>query len=75
MAIMAELVTRRLNRALESPDLGQIMTLLLVGYAVALVAATYFVTAWLLRMPEVTVTLGRLRAISGRIPVLGPLAR
>ena len=75
MAMMAELVTRRLNRALESPDLGQIMTLLLVGYAVALVAATYFVTAWLLRMPEVTVTLGRLRAISGRIPVLGPLAR
>jgi putative peptidoglycan lipid II flippase len=75
MALMAELVTRQLNRALDDQRMGQIMTILLVGYAVALVAATYFVAAWLLRIPEVTVTLGRARAVSGRIPILGQFAR
>ena len=47
MTLMAELVTRHLNEALASPTIGKPMTLLLVGYAVALVGATYFVAAWI----------------------------
>jgi putative peptidoglycan lipid II flippase len=75
MTLMAELVTRHLNEALASPTIGKPMTLLLVGYAVALVAATYFVAAWILRIPEVTVMIGRATGIARRHPVIGPVLR
>jgi hypothetical protein len=75
MTLMAELVTHHLNEALASPTIGKPMTLLLVGYAVALVGATYFVAAWLLRIPEVTVMIGRAMGIARRLPVLGPVLR
>ena len=75
MTLMAEVVTRHLNEALASPTIGKPMTLLLVGYAVALVAATYFVAAWILRIPEVTVMIGRATGIARRLPVIGPVLR
>ena len=70
MALTAELVSRRLTRALES-DIGQLTTVLLTFYAIAVVAITFFVASWLLRMPEVTLTLGRLRTMRGRLPKVG----
>jgi putative peptidoglycan lipid II flippase len=75
MTLMAEYVTRKLGKALSNPDIGQIMTVMLVGYAVALVAATYFIAAWLLRMPEVTMVVSRLAPISRRVPILRSLVR
>jgi putative peptidoglycan lipid II flippase len=75
MALVAELVTRRLHRVLADPDIGQVMTMMIVGYAISLVAVTFFVAAWLLRIPEATGTLSKLHAISGRIPGLGSNSR
>ncbi len=54
MALMAELVRPKLERA-TAPGTGhRIVHLLLLGYATALVAGTYFVAGYLLRLPEVT---------------------
>jgi putative peptidoglycan lipid II flippase len=75
MTLMAEYVSRRLNEALSNPSVGQVMTVLLVGYSVALVAATYFVAAWALRMPEVTMVVGRGSRLAQRLPVLGSFFR
>jgi putative peptidoglycan lipid II flippase len=75
MTLMAEYVSRRLNEALSNPAVGQVMTVLLVGYSVALVAATYFVAAWALRMPEVTMVVGRGSRLAQRLPVLGSFFR
>lgn len=75
MTLMAEYVTRTLARALANPDIGQLMTLVLVGYAVTLVAATYFLAAWLLQMPEVTMVVTRAAGISRRTPILRSLIR
>jgi putative peptidoglycan lipid II flippase len=75
MTLMAEYVSRRLNEALSNPAVGQVMTVLLVGYSVALVVATYFVAAWALRMPEVTMVVGRGSRLAQRLPVLGSFFR
>jgi putative peptidoglycan lipid II flippase len=74
MTLMAELVTSRLNDALSNPTIGKPMIVLLTGYAVALVGATYFVAAWLLRIPEVTIMVDRASGIAKRLPVLGPIS-
>jgi putative peptidoglycan lipid II flippase len=75
MTLMAEYVTDRLEDALLHPDVGQIMTVLLVGYAVTLVAATYFVAAWILRMPEATFVVSRASRVAAHVPVIGSLWR
>jgi putative peptidoglycan lipid II flippase len=75
MTLMAELVTSRLNDALSNPTIGKPMIVLLTGYAVALVGATYFVAAWLLRIPEVTIMVDRATGIAKRLPVVGSIFR
>ena len=75
MTLMAEYVTRRLDDALANPSVGQIMTVLLVGYAVALVGATYFVAAWVLRIPEATIVASRAARVANRLPLTRSLWR
>ncbi len=75
MALMAELVTRRLNDALTNPTIGKPMIVLLTGYAVALVGTTYFIAAWLLRIPEVTTMIDRASSMAKTLPVLGSVFR
>ena len=68
MTLMAELVTRQLDKALSEPSVGQTMTVLLVSYAVALVAATYFVSAWILQVPELKFGVARASGLARRLP-------
>jgi putative peptidoglycan lipid II flippase len=75
MTLMAEYVTRRLDDALANPSVGQIMTVLLVGYAVALVGATYFVAAWVLRIPEAVIVASRAARVANRLPLTRSLWR
>jgi putative peptidoglycan lipid II flippase len=75
MTVMAEYVTRRLNQALADPSIGKAMVVLLVAYSVTLVAATYFVAAWLLRIPEVTTSVARGMRLARKVPLLGALIR
>jgi putative peptidoglycan lipid II flippase len=73
MTGMAEVVVHYLNQIVVRPDTSTLLTLSMVGYAIVVVGATYFVAAWILRIPEAMVMIGRARSISSRLPVLGPL--
>jgi putative peptidoglycan lipid II flippase len=75
MTLMAELVTDRLNEALADPAIGQLMTILLVAYAATLVALSYLIAAWALRMPEARLVTSRLGGHAGRLPLIGPVFR
>jgi putative peptidoglycan lipid II flippase len=75
MTVMAEYVTRRLDKALADPGIGKLMITLLVAYSVVLVAVTYFVAAWLLGIPEATISVARGKALARRVPILGSLIR
>jgi putative peptidoglycan lipid II flippase len=75
MALMAELVTDRLNEALLDPAIGQGMTILLVGYAAALVGLTYLTAAWALRMPEARLATARIGSMARKLPIVGTLIR
>lgn len=74
MALMGEYVSNLLGKALSSPETGQIMELALTGYAISLVGATFLITAWLLRMPEITTSLRRGRSLARKLPVIGQFA-
>jgi hypothetical protein len=50
--------------------MGRFTGLLITVYALALVGATYFVAAWLVRLPEVTESIDRATRMAGRLPVL-----
>jgi putative peptidoglycan lipid II flippase len=70
MTVMGEYVARRLNEVLVSSSMGRFTGLLITVYAIALVGATYFVAAWLVRLPEVTESIDRATRMAGRLPVL-----
>ncbi|HRA47179.1 MAG TPA: murein biosynthesis integral membrane protein MurJ, partial [Thermomicrobiales bacterium] len=68
MTLMGEYASRTLSKVLANPETGFLMGLILTGYAIAMVAATFFVAAWLLRLPEVTETIAKLRRLARRLP-------
>jgi putative peptidoglycan lipid II flippase len=74
MALMGEYVSDLLGKAMASPESGQIMDLALTAYAIALVAMTFLVAAWLLRLPEITVSIKRARQLARKMPVIGQFA-
>jgi putative peptidoglycan lipid II flippase len=53
MAVMAELIRPKLEAATADDGSSRLLHLVMLGYAMALLAATYFVAAYLLRVPEV----------------------
>jgi len=65
MATMAELIRPKLELATASESAHRLTHLVMLGYAMALLAGTYFVAAYLLRVPEVDKAVGM---ISRRIP-------
>jgi putative peptidoglycan lipid II flippase len=75
MTAMAEVVVHYLNQVVVRPEASTLLTLSMVTYAIVLVGATYFVAAWILRIPEAEVMLGRARSISTRLPVVGSFFR
>lgn len=58
MATMAEIVRPKLERATAVGSANRIVHLMMLGYAAALLAATYFVAGYLLKIPEVERGLG-----------------
>ena len=52
MAMMAEFVTRNMNKAIAGPDTSESSQSHMVGYAIALAGATYFVAAWIPQNPR-----------------------
>jgi putative peptidoglycan lipid II flippase len=53
MATMAELIRPKLDEATAIESTNRIVHLFMLGYATALLATTYFVAAYILRVPEV----------------------
>ena len=74
MTLMGEYTSRTLSKVLANPETGFLMGLILTGYAIAMVGATFFVAAWLLRLPEVTETIAKLRRLARRLPIIGQFA-
>jgi putative peptidoglycan lipid II flippase len=70
MATMAELIRPRLEAATADEGSSRLLHLIMLGYAMALLAATYFVAAYLLRVPEVArMTSMVARRLPTRLPV------
>lgn len=67
MAMAAEAMRGPLQEATESGAAPRIVQLLLLGYAIGVVALTYLLAAYYLRLPEVGLLLGRLES---RVPLL-----
>jgi putative peptidoglycan lipid II flippase len=67
MAMVAEAMREPLQRATEPGAAPRIAQLLLLGYAIGVVAATYFLAAYYLRIPEAGQLLAR---VESRIPAL-----
>jgi putative peptidoglycan lipid II flippase len=53
MAAVAEIVVPKLDRATAVTSTDRVMRVVMLGYATVLLAGTYFVAAYLLRIPEV----------------------
>lgn len=53
MAAVAEIVRPKLEQATQSGVSNRVMHLVMLGYVMALLAGTYFVTAYFLRIPEI----------------------
>lgn len=53
MTLMAELIRPKLELATASDNTSRVMHLVILGYAMAMLGATYFVAGYLLRIPEV----------------------
>lgn len=53
MAAMAEIAVPKLNRATAMPTSNRLIHIVMLGYAAVLLAGTYFLTAYLLRIPEI----------------------
>lgn len=73
MTAMAEFVARDLNKAIVGPDASALLTVSMVGYAITLVAATYLLAAWMLRVPEAVTMVRRAQSIASRLPLVGTL--
>jgi putative peptidoglycan lipid II flippase len=54
MAVMAEIVRPRLERATAMPGSSRILHVFMLGYATVLIAGTYFVAAYFLKLPQMT---------------------
>lgn len=67
MALAAEAMSEPLRKATQSGAAPRVVQMLLLGYAIGLVALTYFLTAYYLRIPEVGLVLSR---IESRIPLV-----
>ncbi len=67
MALVAEAMSEPLRKATLSGAAPRVVQVLLLGYAIGLVALTYLLAAYYLRIPEVGMILGRVEA---RIPLV-----
>jgi putative peptidoglycan lipid II flippase len=54
MAVMAEIVHPRLERATAMQGSSRILHVFMLGYATVLIAGTYFVAAYFLKLPQMT---------------------
>ena len=54
MAMMAELVRPRLERATAVPGSSRVLHVMMLGYATVLIGGTYFVAAYFLKLPQMT---------------------
>lgn len=54
MALMAEAVRPRLERATAMPGTSRIVHVMMLGYATALIGGTYLIAAHLLKIPQMT---------------------
>lgn len=65
-ALLAEAVTRHLQKVTGSQSAPRLVEVLLLLLALALVGGTYLVSAWLLKIPEVTTVT---RKVTARLPI------
>jgi putative peptidoglycan lipid II flippase len=70
MAVMAEIVRPRLERATAVPGSSRILHVMMLGYATALIGGTYLVAAHLLNIPQMAQGVGMAKR---RLPA--PLAK